>query len=191
MAVYFVIGTIFVVWALVLTALGLSRRDFPATREAGRAMIAFSGVLFVATVVILLAVTEREHPREEAKAKAAEEAEARKELAPGGREAGHEAGEKQAEGGIVTVVEDEFSIELPSVVGGKLEAGPYGFDVVNKGKIPHDLSVTGPGSRGKTPLIRPGDDAKLEVELGPGKFRLICTVPGHEQQGMKTNLTVR
>jgi uncharacterized cupredoxin-like copper-binding protein len=189
MAVYYVLGTALVVFALALFAIGQTRAGFPPSVKAGRALMAAAGVLVVATFAVLVAKTEKEHPRAHAKAEAAEKAEARKQLAPGGREPGHEAGAKQAEGGIVTVVEDEYSIELPS--GKTLEAGPYGLDVVNKGKIGHDLAVEGPGAREKTPLIEPGDDAKLEVELSSGEYRLICTVPGHEQLGMKTEVTVR
>jgi uncharacterized cupredoxin-like copper-binding protein len=189
MAVYFVIGAVLVVWALVLTFGGMARvRDFP-DKGGGRVLMAVSAGLAIAAFAALMATTEKEHPREEAKEKAAEQAEAREQLAPGGRQAGHEAGAKQAEGGIVTVVEDDFSIELPS--GKSLEAGPYALDVVNKGKTDHDLAVQGPGVREKTPLIKPGDSAKLEVELGSGKFTLICTVPGHEEAGMKTDLEVR
>jgi plastocyanin len=186
MTAYYVIGSGFVVWALVLTALGLMRPDFPPTREMGRAIVTLSAFFFVATVAILLLTTEREHPRLEAKARAAEAEEARKqaERAEGSDEAGQED-----VGGIVAVVEKEYSIKLPSK--GALEAGPYGFDVVNEGKIPHDLQVRGPGALEKSPLIQPGDEAKLEVELRSGRYELICTVPGHEELGMKTDLSVR
>jgi uncharacterized cupredoxin-like copper-binding protein len=189
MAVYYVLGIALVVFALGLFAIGQTREGFPPSVHAGRALMAVAGILVFSTFAVLVASTEKEHPREHAKAEAAEKAEARKQLAPGGRAQGHEAGEKQAEGGVVTVVEDEYSIELPSAKS--LEAGPYAFDVVNRGKIEHDLAVAGPGVREKTPLIKAREDARLEVELGTGKYRLICTVPGHEQLGMKTELTVR
>jgi uncharacterized cupredoxin-like copper-binding protein len=188
-AVYYIIGIALVIWALVLTALGVTRDNFPLSKEGGRGLMAISAVLVFGALVAVLVTTEREHPREEAKAKAAERAEAREKLAPGGSARGHEAGEKQAEGGIFTVVEDEYSVKLPS--GSTLEAGPYGFDVVNRGKIEHDLAVEGPGVREKTPLIKGGDSTKLEVQLEPGKYKLYCTVPGHEQLGMETDLTVR
>lgn len=188
-AVYYVIGIALVVWAIVLTALGLTRPGFPPTRERGRALIALSAVLVAGTMIAVIVTTEREHPREEAKAEAAEREEVREQLAPGGQAGGHEAGVKQAEGGVVTVVEDEYSIKLPS--GSTLEAGPYAFDAVNEGKIQHDLAVQGAGVREKTPLIDAGDSVKLEVQLEPASYKLWCTVAGHEELGMKTNLTVR
>jgi plastocyanin len=188
-AVYYVIGIALVLWALALTALGVTRPGFPPTRQGGRALMAVSGVLVAGTLIAVIASTEREHPREEAKAEAAERAEAREQLAPGGRAGGQEAGEKQAEGGIVPVVEDEYSVKLPG--GSALGAGPYAFNVVNRGKIEHDLAVEGAGVDEKTPLIKGGDSAKLEVQLETGRYKLYCTVPGHEELGMKTDLTVR
>jgi uncharacterized cupredoxin-like copper-binding protein len=192
MAAYYVFGIALVVFALALFAVGQTRTGFPSNVRTGRNLMATAGILVAATFAVLVASTEREHPREEAKAKAAEKGEkteAGKQLAPGGNQPGHDGGQKPAGGGAVTVVEQEYSVKLPSAKA--LEPGPYGFEVVNKGKIQHDLAVEGTGVRDKTPLIAPGDSEKLKVELGPGKYKLYCTVPGHEQLGMKTELTVR
>ena len=35
-----------------------------------------------------------------------------------------------------------------------------------------------------TPDVRPGDSAELTVDLDPGAYALVCTVPGHREQGM-------
>jgi plastocyanin len=189
-AAYYVIGIVLVVWALALTALGLTRDGFPPSRGGARGLIVASLVIVLATVAAVILGSEREHPREEANAEAAEKkAEAKERLAPGGKAGGQEAGAKQAEGGIVPVVEDEYSVKLAGPR--TLEAGPYAFEAENDGKIEHDLAVQGPSPRQKTPLIAPGDSAKLEVQLVPGKYKLYCTVPGHEKLGMKTDLTVR
>ena len=32
---------------------------------------------------------------------------------------------------------------------------------------------------------------KLAVALKPGKYKFYCTVPGHEQAGMKVQVTVK
>jgi uncharacterized cupredoxin-like copper-binding protein len=80
--------------------------------------------------------------------------------------------------------ETEFKIALGST---ELKAGKITFDVKNDGKIPHDLAIKGGG---KTKLIQPGGSAQLMVTLKPGKYHLYCTVPGHEQAGMKVDITV-
>ena len=84
----------------------------------------------------------------------------------------------------VQVTETEFRIAL---AGYKAKAGMFTFDVKNAGKIPHDLSIKGGP---KTKLIQPGATAQLVVTLKPGKYHLYCSVPGHEQAGMKVDITL-
>jgi plastocyanin len=177
MAVYFVIGAVLVAWAIVLTFSGMARVGSGPDKRGGRALMALSGALCIGAFVALLATTEKEHPREEAKAEAAEKA---KEPAPAGTQTG---------GGAVAVSEREYSIKLAG--GTTVKAGKSTFDVKNDGKIQHDLAVEGPGGEEKTPLIDAGKAAKLDVDLEPGKYKLYCTVPGHEQLGMKTEVSVR
>jgi uncharacterized cupredoxin-like copper-binding protein len=84
----------------------------------------------------------------------------------------------------VTVTETEFKIAMPAT----LAAGKYTFEVKNDGKIPHDLAIRGGP---KTKLIDPGGEAQLEVNLLPANYRFYCSVPGHEQAGMKIEVKVR
>ena len=188
MTAYYVLGISFVVLALAISALGLTRPNFPPTRQAGRALMAFAGLIAVVTFVTLVSTSHREHPREEAKEKAAE----KKKEAAGGGEAPAGAPSAPAAvkgGGTVQVSEKEYSV---SVAGGnELTPGNHAFDVANTGKIQHDLAVEGGGGEKKTPLIDPGKTAKLAVALKPGKYKLYCTVPGHEQLGMKAEVTVK
>jgi uncharacterized cupredoxin-like copper-binding protein len=87
----------------------------------------------------------------------------------------------------ITVAETEFKIELPSA---SLDAGAYVFELENKGKVGHDLEIEGGAVEEKTPVIGPGETAKLEVNLEPGDYELYCTVPGHRDAGMETELSV-
>ena len=83
----------------------------------------------------------------------------------------------------VAVSETEFKIAMPST----LKAGKYTFDVKNDGKIAHDLVIKGGP---KTALIQAGASAKLVATLKAGKYTFFCSVPGHEQAGMKVDVTV-
>jgi uncharacterized cupredoxin-like copper-binding protein len=176
MTVYFVIGSVLVVWALVLTFGGMRRGgDFPDART-GKMLMAVSAGLAVAAFIAVVTTTEKEHPKQEAQEKAEQAANL------------NEGSQKQATAQTVDVAEDEFSIKLPSK---NLSAGLYELDVVNNGKTDHDLAINGPEERKKTPLIKPGDSAKLQVNLIKGSYKLVCTVPGHEQAGMETVIDVR
>ena len=87
----------------------------------------------------------------------------------------------------VDVTEKEWSISLPKT---KLSAGKYEFDVSNKGKFPHDLTIKGPGVSAATPTFNAGQTAKLTVNLKPGSYDFYCSIPGHKQAGMDQKVTV-
>jgi uncharacterized cupredoxin-like copper-binding protein len=189
MAVYFVLGSILVAWGLGLAIFGLLRPDFPPSGSAGRALVGVTVLIMASTLVALLATTEKEHPREEA-AKAAEEKKASRE-AEETRATGSAPSESAPGGGAKTVKvsEKEFSIALAG--GNKLQAGKYTFAVDNAGKIQHDLAIEGGELKEtKTPLIDAGQSKSLSVDLKPGKYTFYCSVPGHEQSGMKVSVTV-
>jgi len=186
MSAYYVIAIVIAVGAVVLSAIGLTREDFPPSIRAGRIVMGATLLLVTAGVVALLATTEKEHPREEAaeaREKAAEERAAGE--GKGGQTGAAETGE------TVAVTEDEFSVALEG--GEQLEAGPHTFTVANKGKIGHDLAIEGEGlaEEPKTALIDPGGEEDLEADLDPGTYRFYCTVPGHAESGMETDVEVK
>jgi plastocyanin len=175
---YYVLGITFVLFAFGLFAIGVTREDFPPTLRGGRVVMAIAGLIALVTFAVLVSTTEPEHPREEAAEKAAE----KKAEEAGGAKPG------EAAGGAVQVAEKEYSITLPG--GDKLKSGKLTLAVANQGKIPHDVEIENAPKKPKTPLIDPGKNVSLEADLKPGKYTLICTVPGHEQLGMKTDIQV-
>jgi uncharacterized cupredoxin-like copper-binding protein len=186
MAAYYVTGIIVVIWAVLMTAAGLSRDDFPRSVTLGRAMIGVSAFLIAGTLIALLATTHKEHPREEAKAEAAEKAEAK---GASEQQGGAPPAQPRKASGTVKVAEKEYSLKLVS--GNTLKPGSYTFAASNVGKIPHDLAIQGGGiGQKKTPLIDPGKSAELKVDLKPGQYKFYCSVPGHEQLGMKQEVKV-
>jgi uncharacterized cupredoxin-like copper-binding protein len=91
-------------------------------------------------------------------------------------------------GQTVQVSEKEFKITLPSTT---LKPGSYTFDLSNDGKIPHDLTIDGPGvNNSKTPVINGGRHATLKVKLAAGTYDFYCSVPGHKQLGMDVKVKV-
>ncbi len=82
----------------------------------------------------------------------------------------------------VTAMEFKFKLSKLSVPHGTVV-----FTVANKGKITHDFKINGK----KTALIKPGKSAKLTVTFKAGRFKYLCTVPGHAALGMKGTLTVK
>ena len=70
-------------------------------------------------------------------------------------------------------------------------AGRVRFLAANVGTVGHDFTVLTPdGSRriAHSELVQPGDRVMLTVELGPGRYAVICTQPGHQELGMEVTL---
>jgi uncharacterized cupredoxin-like copper-binding protein len=67
--------------------------------------------------------------------------------------------------------------------------------VRNNGQTAHDLTLERATSPHRTLIgteaLLSGDSAKLEVGLPPGRYRMVCTIPGHEQRGMVGTFRVR
>jgi uncharacterized cupredoxin-like copper-binding protein len=84
----------------------------------------------------------------------------------------------------VTVRASEFKFLLSKRRAPK---GTVFFKVTNKGRLAHDFKINGK----KTRLLQPGKSTTLKVIFSKtGKFRYLCTVPGHAAAGMKGTFTV-
>jgi plastocyanin len=85
----------------------------------------------------------------------------------------------------VRVTARDFSYSLSKRT---VSAGTVTFRLTNRGDQRHDFKIAGR----KTAVIRSGGTATLRVRLRAGRrYRYICTVPGHEDAGMKGTLRVR
>ena len=63
---FYIAGSVLVVWAVLVTVLGVTREDFPSTPGATRLVGAISVLLVVAAIgsAIYLSATEEEHEAE-------------------------------------------------------------------------------------------------------------------------------
>jgi mono/diheme cytochrome c family protein len=71
-------------------------------------------------------------------------------------------------------------------------AGMLELVSVNKATIPHNIALK--DSSGKILAEGPdvtGGTSKVSATVKPGKYEFVCTVPGHEEGGMKGELTVK
>ena len=121
-----------------------------------------------------------------------------------------EADEHVDEGGTVHVALNEWSITPAHGEAFEAGAGDVVFEIHNEGAVPHDFKIiktdlapdalpigdgvvdmeaAGEVIGGADPL--PGDIMVEEAyELEPGSYVIICTIPGHYQQGMTAELIV-
>jgi mono/diheme cytochrome c family protein len=71
--------------------------------------------------------------------------------------------------------------------------GPLVLLSGNESQIQHNIAVRDPGGEllGEGPVVGNGGTSKLSSQLQAGKYTFVCTVPGHEEGGMKGDLTVK
>ena len=89
----------------------------------------------------------------------------------------------------VSVTAREFSLTLSrtSVAAGRIQ-----LQLVNRGEDDHDLLITRRSDARSWTLdvARPGEASTRALRARPGRYRLICTLEGHEALGMAASLRV-
>lgn len=75
-------------------------------------------------------------------------------------------------------------------------AGTVTIVLKNASAVPHNIAIRkGPTAKSKViakgKVVRKGGVSKVNVKLTKGKYRYVCTVPGHEAAGMWGILTVK
>jgi uncharacterized cupredoxin-like copper-binding protein len=73
-----------------------------------------------------------------------------------------------------------------------LAAGRIDFNVNNRGEDDHNLTVRDAGAKdlGKIDLA-PAETGTLTLTLAAGTYTLYCSLPQHEDAGMKATISVR
>lgn len=201
------IAATFIVFALIVSmVVPRSRPDFPG--EGGvRTLVLASIVFFLGTMTAVwilvpshgaeagvehaAASPQAEGATEEHGASTGDE-EASPEIAPTeGSETEPPApattsGGESAQTVKVAATEFEYALEETTFAASK-----YTFELDNEGTIPHDLVIEGPEiDRAATPVIAAGETATVDVALQAGTYKLYCSVPGHEDAGMRAEITV-
>jgi uncharacterized cupredoxin-like copper-binding protein len=90
----------------------------------------------------------------------------------------------------VQITSQEFTLTASRHV---LKAGPAIVQLYNLGEDAHDLVVQQAGAKrplGHIQAIPTDGVANLTLNLGPGRYLLYCSLPGHRALGMQTRFTV-
>lgn len=98
----------------------------------------------------------------------------------------------------ITATEKDFAITLDKT---SIPAGPVTFSIKNAGPSPHNVAAVAAdgasqqkGLTGKAIKESENVDANktgsVTIDLPPGTYQIICSIPGHVQLGMITKLTV-
>ncbi|MGH2348158.1 MAG: cupredoxin domain-containing protein, partial [bacterium] len=90
-------------------------------------------------------------------------------------------------GGVtaVNVDEKEWAITFAAPT---VKAGQVTFTITNTGAIEHNFVIV--ETKFEIDATQPGQSKTGTTTLQPGTYTVICNIPGHEEAGMKTTLTV-
>jgi plastocyanin len=172
--VFYVIGAITAIWAVVLAALGITRPSFPGESGGATIVMAISGVLVAGSIgsaVIGGALEEEEH---------GEEAEAAEAGAPAEAAAAEEIG-------LSTATGTELAFDTDAL---EAAAGNVTLVLENVATIEHNVALEGDGVSEEGEVVGEGETSTVTAEVKPGEYDFYCSVPGHREGGMEGTLTV-
>jgi plastocyanin len=207
---FHVLGACLALWAVVLSAIGVMRHDFPGKGAGTTVVIAISAVLVVGTIATAIGTAKNEPKGGEEAGKlnkvgpeGTEEAQ-KGGAAPGtGANAGQEPGGNSSQdtqpapapaGTVKTLLIsadptgqlrfDKNALQAP--------AGTVRITMKNPAPVPHNVSLEGPGGLDKHgPTVQKGGASEVEAPLKAGTYTYYCSVPGHREAGMEGTLTVK
>jgi plastocyanin len=189
---FYWIGSVLAVLAVLVSLIGLRAKAFPASRGAMLGTLTVFAVLVLGTTTYGVVKARDEQGHREA------------ELAEAEREAGEEEIEAQQtgeEGPDIASPADEQEVaeEEGTVAMSEYQFAPSEVTVANgetvtaenDGETLHNLAVfEGDEELGTTPDVDPGGSDELAVDFEPGNYEMICTIPGHADLGMTGTFTV-
>jgi mono/diheme cytochrome c family protein len=91
----------------------------------------------------------------------------------------------------VSIPPDPTGLLRFQVTSATAKAGKVTLLSKNDSQVPHNISIKGGGVDKQGPTVSGGKTSKVVVQLKPGSYEFYCSVPGHEQAGMKGTLTVK
>ena len=62
--------------------------------------------------------------------------------------------------------------------------------LTNDSSVPHDVAIEGNDVSATSETVADGGQTSVSATLAPGTYTFSCTVPGHEEAGMKGTLAV-
>jgi plastocyanin len=172
------VAFVFVGFSLIVSmVIPRYRPDFPGRRQLGL-FIAVTIVLMIAMLgaVEVFAVESEEEPREETPAAIDQPVE----------------GDPQPRATAETTLENPADESQLRFQKSTLEApaGPITLVMENPSAIEHNIAVRGGDVDEQGEVVGQGDESTVTADLEPGEYEFYCSVPGHEEAGMKGTLTV-
>jgi plastocyanin len=195
--IFYILGGVLVASALVISFAGLRSESFPG--RAFPALLLYFVILVLATTTFAVRGSKDEQ-QARAEEQASEQAAEAQQATEGGGTAQAPTGEQggggaapqpqQGSGGKLAISADPTQLAFDKKTLSS-KPGPVTVTFTNPAPIAHNFAVEKGGKLlGQTPLITSSTASKT-IDLAPGSYTFLCTVPGHAQAGMQGTLTVK
>ncbi len=89
---------------------------------------------------------------------------------------------------VVSIPTDPSGQLAYQVKNATAKAGKVTLSTKNDASVPHNIAIKGDG---EGPVVSGGKTSEVSANLKAGRYEFYCSVPGHEQAGMKGNLVVK
>jgi plastocyanin len=180
---FHVLGACLALWAVILTAIGVTRPDFPGKGAGTKIVMGISAVLVVSTIAAAIG-TAKSAPKAGEQAGNTQAAPPPKASAPPPKSPGTVNTLLLKADPTGQLRFDKNTLAAP--------AGNVRLTLQNPAPVPHNISIEGPGGISKQgPTVQQGGASQVQVTLKPGTYTYYCSVPGHRQAGMQGTLTVK
>jgi plastocyanin len=96
-----------------------------------------------------------------------------------------------ADGGVLDIPTDPSGALAYQFASAEAPAGEIEVDSQNDSSVGHNIAIEGAGVNEEGDVVQGGDTSSVTVNLKPGEYKFLCTVPGHAEGGMEGVLTVK
>jgi plastocyanin len=180
---FYIAAGVLVAWAVLISALGIRSPTFPTSRTQGRAAAAFTAVL-VAVTAVLAVSTAKTPPHAPDYTTSA--------ITNGTAPAFTPVSAAPPKSGPLTLAanpQGQLAYNTTSLVA---SSSHVTINFTNMSPLMHNVTIASASGKvlGATPTFT-GGAKTLSLDLPPGRYTFYCSVPGHEQAGMKGTLIVR
>ena len=180
---FFIAAGLLVAWAILVSAIGIRSPRFPASVSQGRAAMAITAVLvvFAAAMAVVTAKTPPGAPPYRTGA-------VTNGYTPQATPVGAPSA---AANGVLALSANPSGLLAYNTKTLSASAGKVTIDFTNKSPLAHNVTIADAAGKvlGQTATFQ-GGTKTLALNLPPGTYTFYCSVPGHEQAGMKGTLTV-
>jgi plastocyanin len=191
--IFYICGSVLAASAVIVSFVGLRLERFPG-RAAPVVVLGFAALVLAATTFAVRNGQEEQQARASELEVANEEALREEESPePGGKEqAGGGAGQPAAKGpgGTLQLAADPTQIAFDKETLDS-KPGKVTIEFTNPATIEHDVAIEQNGKQLAVSERITKGKTSVTVDLAPGAYTFLCTVPGHAEAGMEGTLTVR